>query len=182
MRWLIARLLFLPTLVWNLSLGRFLRVRDWWNQVEDGVWIGALPLARDATQLHALGVRGVVNTCEEYPGPEAVYRELGMTQLRVPTIDFTAPNLQDVERAVDFINDYRSRGEGVYIHCKAGRGRSATVVLCWLVQARKLSPEAAQQRLLEVRPHVVPNVYRRPVVQQFWKLQPAADQTPESSR
>ena len=139
-------------------------------------------MARDATQLHALGVRGVVNTCEEYPGPEALYRELGMTQLRVPTIDFTAPNLQDVERAVDFINDYRRRGEGVYIHCKAGRGRSATVVLCWLVQARKLSPEAAQQKLLEVRPHVVPNVYRRPVVQQFWKLQPAADQTPESSR
>ena len=181
MRWLIARLLFLPTLAWNLSLGRFLGVRDWWNQVDDGVWIGALPLARDVLQLHALGIRGVVNTCEEYPGPEAAYRESGITQLRVPTIDFTAPNLQDVQQAVDFIDEHRSHGNGVYVHCKAGRGRSATVVLCWLVQTRQMSPQAAQQHLLEIRPHVVPDVYRRPVVQQFWKLQSGSEPLPETS-
>ena len=180
MRWLIARLLFLPTLVWNMSLGRALRVRAWWNQVDDGVWIGALPLRRDVSALYALGIRAVVNTCDEFQGPQSTYRACGIVQLQVPTIDFTVPSLEHVQQAVAFMNEHLSRGDGVYVHCKAGRGRSATVVLCWLMQAQGITPEEAQRRLLEARPHVMPNVYRRSVVQRFWHLQTGLDDPPGS--
>ncbi len=32
-RWL-ARLLFVPTLCWNLLLGRVLHVRHWWDPID----------------------------------------------------------------------------------------------------------------------------------------------------
>ena len=40
-RWL-ARSLFFPTLGWNMLLGRALRVRHWWDWVDDQVLLGAI--------------------------------------------------------------------------------------------------------------------------------------------
>ena len=73
----------------------------------------------------------------------------------------------DVERAVEFVQSHVEQGHTVYIHCKAGRARSATVALCWLVRHRGLSPEEAQEKLLQERPHVKRTVWQRPVVTAF---------------
>jgi atypical dual specificity phosphatase len=60
-----------------------------------------------------------------------------------------------------------SSGKKVYVHCKAGRARSATVVLCWLVHSRRMTPEEAQRLLLKVRPHVNARIYQRGVVLEY---------------
>jgi atypical dual specificity phosphatase len=167
MRWLIARILFYPTLAWNLFLHRVLPHRRWWDRVDEHVLTGALPFATDAHALHAEGVRAVVNTCEEYAGPEEAYRELGITQLRIPTVDFRPPSLPDIERAVDFMRECVASGKQVYVHCKAGRGRSATVVLCWLIKQKGMTPEDGQALLLKCRPHVNRRLFKREAVQAF---------------
>ena len=163
----LARLLFVPTLLWNLLLGRVLRVRNWWDRVDEHVILGALPFAADVPRLAAVGVRAVVNTCEEYVGPVAEYAVAGIEQLRVPTTDFQPPQLADIEQAVAFMQRHIERGETVYVHCKAGRARSATVVLCWLVAAKGMTVDAAQQLLLAKRPHVKRDLARRAVVLEF---------------
>lgn len=166
MRWLMARLLFYPTLAWNLLLHRLTR-RRWWDRIDRNVLLGALPFAAAVPALKAEGVRGVVNTCEEYSGPVAAYGKAKIEQLCIPTVDFTPPRLEDVERAVSFIARHAERGESVYVHCKAGRGRSATVVLCWLIQSQGLTPTEAQRVLQEKRPHVMPYLHEREVVKEF---------------
>lgn len=167
LRRLYARSVFYPTLAWNFSLARILRVRDWWNRIDPHVIVGAYPFARDAAAMHEAGVRAVVNTCEEYPGPVEEYEKLGIEQLWIPTTDFTHPRLEDVTRAVEFVQRHAESGETVYIHCKAGRARSATVALCWLMKYRGLTMEEGQAKLLEMRPHVNPRLTERPVVQEF---------------
>ena len=150
-----------------MLLGRILRVRRWWDRIDPHVIVGAYPFARDIPGLYAEGVRAVVNTCEEYAGPEQQYERFGITQLRVPTTDFTHPKLADVEKAVEFVQQHAAAGETVYIHCKAGRARSATVALCWLMKYRDLSPRDGQARLLQARPHLNPHLTERPVVREF---------------
>ena len=135
MKRLVARLLFVPTLLWNMLLGRLLGLRRWWDTVDDHVILGAFPFARDASRLQALGVGAVVNTCEEYAGPQAAYQEAGIEQLRIPTIDFTPPSLAHVEQAVQFMDEQIAAGKKVYVHCKAGRGRSATPLRAALLPA-----------------------------------------------
>jgi len=169
-RWtsrLYARLAFYPTLFWNVLLGRWLKVRNWWDPVDPLVLLGGYPFAGDAQRLYDAGVRAVVNTCEEYCGPVAQYQRLGIDQFHMPTTDFTHPSLDDVTAAVEFIQDHVKRGQRVYIHCKAGRARSATVAMCWLIRHRGMSAKDAQAQLLAARPHVHPHVDQRPVVQQF---------------
>ena len=51
---------------------------------------------------------------------------------------------------------------------KAGRGRSATVVMCWLLDNTDMTPEEAQKHMQQIRPHVLKSVYQRDVVQEFY--------------
>lgn len=166
-RHLAIRLLFIPTLVYNLLLERLVPRRRWWDTVEDHILLGALPLPWLVDRMSAAGVRAVVNTCVEYGGPTRGYAKYGIEQLHIPTLDFTPPCLEDIERAVEFVEAHRSRGETVYIHCKAGRGRSATIALCWLVAHRGMTAQAAQAHLESVRPHVNHGLWQRDVVQRF---------------
>lgn len=78
-------------------------------------------------------VRGVINLCEEYRGPDRSYWRLGMLHLRLPTTDHFEPTVEDLEKAVHFISDHKTLGKKVYVHCRAGHGRSAAVVFAWLL-------------------------------------------------
>ena len=164
-----AAVVFYPTFVWNYLLGRTFKVRRWWDHVDPNVIVGAYPFKRDIEGLFQQGVRAVVNTCEEYCGPTLEYERLGIEQLHIPTTDFTHPRLRDIELAVEFVQSHVLKGDTVYIHCKAGRARSATVALCWLVKYRGLTVEQAQATLINSRPHINPRISQRPVVRQFAK-------------
>ena len=167
LRKLYARGVFYPTLAWNYALARGFKLRRWWDHIDAHVIVGAYPFQRDVQGLYEHGVRAVVNTCEEYEGPVIEYTRLGIEQLRIPTTDFTHPRLEDVQTAVEFVQDHAQRGQTVYIHCKAGRARSATVAICWLMKYRNLTMEQAQLALLKARPHINPRLTQRKVVRQF---------------
>lgn len=167
LRRLYARSVFFPTLAWNYSLARVLGVRRWWDHIDPRVIVGAYPFARDVAKMYDEGVRAVVNTCEEYPGPLIEYDRHGVEQFHIPTTDFTHPALDDVKLAVEFVQSHVEQGHTVYIHCKAGRARSATVALCWLIKYRGMTTSQGQTLLLSSRPHINPRLTRRPVVQAF---------------
>jgi atypical dual specificity phosphatase len=164
---LYAHSVFYPTLGWNYLLGRVLGLRNWWDRIDPHVIVGAYPFSSLVPEMHADGVRAVVNTCEEYEGPITEYQKYDIEQLRVPTTDFTHPKLEDVQRAVEFTQERVEDGETVYIHCKAGRARSATVAICWLMKYRGMTMEEGQAALLKARPHVNHRLTQRPVVQEF---------------
>lgn len=63
------------------------------------------------------------------------WRSAGVDQLRLSTVDLTGvPSLQNLQRGVDFALRHRERGTSVYVHCKAGRSRSATLVAAYLIK------------------------------------------------
>ena len=164
----IIRFFFIPTLLWNIFLGRLLKVRHWWDALtEEPILLGALPFSRDVPQLQAEGVTGVINMCIEYPGPKLAYEKSGIDQLWLPTVDFTPPTIADIRQAIEFIERHQKDGGKVYVHCKAGRGRSATVVLCWLMYRRGFTPEEAAVWLARQRPHINRDLAERVVVRDF---------------
>jgi atypical dual specificity phosphatase len=115
-------------------------------------------------QLAKLGVSAVVNLCEEFPGHERELGALGMIQLCLPTLDYHAPAEESILTGIEFIQEHAGRGQKVYVHCKAGRGRSATLVLCYLMVTRRWTPEQAYRHIKTARPQVDGGLERREVV------------------
>ena len=130
---IVSALFFYPT----FPITALLRIGNYWSHVDDTVLLGCAPFSilGQPLTLYKLGVRGVVNMCTEYPGPQKAYDELGIKQLRLPTVDHFEPTLIQLREAVKFINVFKNKGERVYVHCKAGHGRGATVVLAWMIYA-----------------------------------------------
>ena len=63
------------------------------------------------------------------------WRAAGVEQLRLSTVDLTGvPSLQNLHRGVEFALEHRERGTSVYVHCKAGRSRSATLAAAYLIR------------------------------------------------
>ena len=60
---------------------------------------------------------------------------MGVEQLKLPTPDFVAsPSQEFINQGVSFILKHRQQQHSVYVHCKAGRTRSATIVACYLMK------------------------------------------------
>ena len=121
------------------------------------VILGALPFPSDVQRLvEQHGVSAVVTLNENFEimvSPE-MYADAGVAHLHLPTTDFLfAPEPAEVVRGVDFIQEHESRGGTVYVHCKAGRGRSTTLVCCFLV-ARGMTPQEALDFVRDKRPQV----------------------------
>lgn len=59
----------------------------------------------------------------------------GVEQIRLSTVDLTGvPSLEHIHRGVEFVLKHRDQGNSVYIHCKAGRSRSATLAAAYLIR------------------------------------------------
>ena len=146
---ILARIFFYPT----LPLTYLQRHRNYWTLIDAHVFLGAAPLVwlGHVDALYARGVRAVINMCDEYPGPIQAYRRVGIEQLHLPTLDHTEPTPEMIHQALAFIDLHKAQKSRVYIHCKAGKGRSAAVALCWLVKERQWTKELAQQYLSSKR-------------------------------
>ena len=164
---LAGRVLFRPTLLWTLLWTRGLRRWDYWTEIDETLILGALPLNRDLPKLIDHNVGGIINMCAEWHGRPAQYNKLGLEQLHLPTPDFSSPTAGSIRRGVDFINGFAAKGRRVYCHCKAGRGRSATIAVCWLLQLHGLTAAEAETRLVKLRPQINRRLAQRTAVREF---------------
>ena len=58
----------------------------------------------------------------------------GVEQYWHSTIDFQPPSLASISAGIKIIDAAKQDRHGVYVHCKAGKGRSALVVACYLMK------------------------------------------------
>lgn len=156
----LARLLFYPTLAYNVIVEK-VSSRRWFDRVDQTIILGALPFRSMTEELvQKEHVRGVITMNEEYEtkyfcNSAEEWKAAGVEQLRLSTVDLTGvPSMENLHRGVEFAMEHRRNGTSVYVHCKAGRSRSATLAAAYLIRVHCFSPEEACQMLAYVRPHI----------------------------
>mmetsp|Transcript_27859 Transcript_27859/g.66176 ORF Transcript_27859/g.66176 Transcript_27859/m.66176 type:complete len:243 (-) Transcript_27859:229-957(-) len=153
----LSRVMFYPSLAWNIARTTVQPDYRWYTEIVENLLLGALPFHSMLDDFKQQGIQAVVTLNEGFElfVTTEHYEALGIQHLHIPTIDFLfAPNVEDMHRAVDFIQGNLSGGRRTYVHCKAGRGRSATVVVCFLVKHRGMAPEEALLFVRERRPQI----------------------------
>ena len=163
-----ARITFLPTLAYNVAMERVSN-RSWYDRIDNKVILGALPFRSEYTKqmIEKENIKGVVSMNEDYElalfsHQTEGWSKLGVEFLQLSTTDiFSAPSQAKLQRGVQFISEVTGRpgGGSVYVHCKAGRTRSATLVGCYLMDKMRdketCTPELAVEIMKNVRPHVL---------------------------
>lgn len=168
-----ARALFYPTLLYNVIRNKLQAEFRWWDKVDEFVLLGAVPFPTDVPRLKEVGVCGVITLNEPYETlvPTSLYHYHGINHLVIPTRDYCfAPSLSDTCRAVDFIHENASCGQTTYVHCKAGRGRSTTIVICYLVHHKQMTPDSAYEYLKSIRPRVLLAPSQWQAVQEYYYI------------
>ncbi len=65
--------------------------------------------------------------------------------IRMPVMDMTIPTESDMAQMLDTIDEALKSGQVVYVHCLAGRGRTGTVIGCYLVRHGLTGQEALDE-------------------------------------
>ena len=140
-----ATILLLPYLVGvRLNMAYWLRGKAKTAQVRDDVWIGSISGISD-------DLPAILDVCAEYPRPRyrGAYRAL-------PLLDMVAPSENDLMRAASLLEALRRQHGKVLTCCALGYGRSAAVVLTWLLVYGGCQDLAqATAELKQARPQMV---------------------------
>ena len=128
----------------RLNMAYWLRGKAKTAWVRDDVLIGSVSAISD-------GLPAVLDVCAEYPRPRyrGAYRVL-------PLLDMVAPSENDLMQAASLLEALRRQHGRVLTCCALGYGRSAAVVLTWLLVyggCRDLAQATAE--LKQARPQMV---------------------------
>ncbi|UJR07262.1 hypothetical protein I4U23_011550 [Adineta vaga] len=138
-----------------------------YSQISEHCYLGCLPLPSDVEELNKISIKNVVNMCAEYRGPKKTYEKYGIKQLYLPTIDTVSPSRQTIVKAMKFMKEALEKNENIFVHCKAGMGRSATIVYCHLIANEHMKPEEALKLIKEKRPEVTTSLIHYDSVKYF---------------
>ncbi|XP_078046505.1 phosphatidylglycerophosphatase and protein-tyrosine phosphatase 1-like isoform X2 [Augochlora pura] len=169
-----ARLTFYPTLFYNVLMEK-ISSRSWYNRIDEIVVLGALPFRGMTRKLISEeNIAGVISMNEDYElklfsNTEKDWQSHNVKFLQLSTTDiFQSPSQEKLLRGVNFIDEFRKTETNkyspnshdlctgsVYVHCKAGRTRSATLVGCYLMMKYRWTPEEAVNFMKTKRPHIL---------------------------
>ncbi|KAL3920934.1 MAG: hypothetical protein SGILL_003013 [Bacillariaceae sp.] len=159
---IVSKTLFWPTLPITASkrIGK-------WTIVLGGAPIGFLGFPEKLKEEY--NVNAVINLCEEYRGPVKQWRKLGVEEMYLPTTDHFEPSQEDLLSALSFIKRHEAMGNRVYVHCRAGHGRSGAVAFAWMMmQHPDADPEQLNVDLCRVR-NVRKSLWKQPNIQALHK-------------
>ncbi len=118
--------------------------------IENKLSGSGLPISRkEVDWLLRRGIKSVV-TVRESPLPSKWTQALNYLHLKVD--DYAAPSLEELDRAVDFIDNQIANKHPVNVHCAAGRGRTGLVLAAYLLKKENLSAEQAINKIRHLRP------------------------------
>lgn len=149
--------------------------------VLDGLLVGAYPLdAEDVSMLEWIGVQCVLNLVadEEYePGAHeevaAALASAGIEERRVSLTDYGGLPADELEAAVQEVNDWLDEGARTYVHCRAGWQRSAAVAAGVVALRQGIEIDDALDYVQVRKPSADPLPHQRDDLRRWWETRDA---------
>lgn len=157
-------LLIFEAIVIGNSIKYLFGFYHWYNKVDDGLYLGAIPVFEEhhtylKKKLFLNVVLSVNEVCElscstlcGIPVTSAEWKDIDVLHVIIPSPDFQPPSHKLLEQGADFINNNLVLKRNVYVHCKSGQGRSASMVAAYFIKYKGYTPERAQDELRLKRP------------------------------
>ena len=126
-------------------------------------------------ELRAVGVGAIVNLTHRPPARECLH-DAGIHCLQLPVHEFEPPRPDQIDCFIDYCDRQIAEGRGVAVHCLAGKGRTGTMLACYLVH-RGMAAAEAMATVRRVRPGSIETRGQEAAVHQYaWYRRPPTEQ------
>lgn len=122
------------------------------DRVNEWLHLGAAMPPADYRRLREAGVTHVVDLREESDADRASLQTLGIEQRHVPVPDNGPPSLEQLVDITALV-DKSGADACLYVHCKGGFGRAATMAAALLV-AKGIPVDGAIDQVRQARPEI----------------------------
>lgn len=125
------------------------------NEIIPGLWLGNWQSASNLEKLREHGIKHIV--CAIY-GSYPAYPDEFHYKI-VPLRDIPEQDMSDelLDSTADYIHQKLSNAEKVLVHCAAGRSRSASLIIAYLMKYHGHSFDSAKQHVKKQRDIIEPN-------------------------
>lgn len=132
------------------------------NWVTDLLGVGRAPMSyEDLDTIRNLGVNAIINLCHEYSDLHELEEQAGFEVYYLPINDECAPDMDELEKGMQWLDEAIYLKKKVLVHCRFGQGRTGTITSAYLLR-RGLGMKQTKKELKKTK--AIPATYRQ------WKL------------
>ncbi|MBC8442114.1 MAG: dual specificity protein phosphatase family protein [Deltaproteobacteria bacterium] len=115
--------------------------------ITDNLAVGYAPMSyTELDDIKALGIDAIVNLCAEFSDLHDLEASSGFEVYYLPIWDEDIPKMEDMEKALSWLDEAIYLGKKVLVHCRHGIGRTGTFVSSYMIR-KGLSLKAASKKL-----------------------------------
>lgn len=113
--------------------------------------VGYAPMSyAELDDIKAQGIKAIVNLCGEFCDLHEIEEGSGFEVYFLPIPDENAPDMAEMEKALEWLDEALYLGKKVLVHCRHGIGRTGTFVSAYLIR-RGLGLKVAEKTLKGTR-------------------------------
>lgn len=150
-----VRWLFIPFLIGTGAYNHYARKHDKVpaiQQIDDHLFLACRLFGKDVKELKANGVNAILDVTAEFDGLDWTAYQQDLDYLNIPVLDHTSPTEDQLNTAINWIDQQIASGRKVVVHCALGRGRSVLTMAAYLLaRDDTLSVMDAMNKIQSVR-------------------------------
>tara|TARA_B100000446_G_C10452391_1_gene305729 strand:+ start:265 stop:768 length:504 start_codon:yes stop_codon:yes gene_type:complete len=104
-----------------------------YSNITDNIIISGEYTQNDVFTIQKLRVKCVIDMRSESLFDQSLFESIGINYFNIPVDNYFAPELDQIDNAIEYINSNISVDNNILIHCKEGVGRSSLIIIAYLI-------------------------------------------------
>ena len=104
-----------------------------YSNITDNIIISGEYTQNDVFTIQKLRVKCVIDMRSESIFDQSLFESIGINYFNIPVDNYFAPELDQIDNAIEYINSNISVDNNILIHCKEGVGRSSLIIIAYLI-------------------------------------------------